>query len=161
MPNENENLSDTEKNNNNSNQTSEENSLLDPTSAMTNKQSLSSTDRIVASVMHESSDTSLLRNLFYFLIYIPIKWSIIFGLVYAAYPLGKAFYKACKTVYKYFKKMIDTFISMEGAGFMSGLIKFFKAIIFLLLSLIFAFLAICLGAVFGIFVYIISLIINI
>ena len=49
-------------------------------------------------VSHKSyeSDSSFIVNLLYFLVWIPTKYAIIFGLVYSAFPLFKQLAKMSK-----------------------------------------------------------------
>ena len=75
-------------------------------------------------------------------------------------PLGKSFYRRVKAVIKWAEKTMDKFLSIEGKGFMGGLIAFFVGIVFLLITLIYFFVAVCVGAMFGVLVYIFSLIVN-
>ena len=113
----------------------------------------------IPTIVNPSTNTGFIRIMFLLLYYV-IKWSIIFGLVTGTIPLGKLFYKRVMAVIKWAKKTMNKFLSIEGKGFMGGLIAFFIGIVFLLITLIYFFVAVCVGAMFGVLIYIFSLIVN-
>lgn len=120
---------------------------------------MSDSDSGIPTIKNPSTNTGFLK-IFFLLLYYVIKWAIIFGLVMGTFPLGKLFYKRVMAVIKWAKKTMDKFLSIEGKGFMGGLIAFFIGMVFLLITLIYFFVAVCVGAMFGVLVYLFSLIIN-
>ena len=106
------------------------------------------------------SDSSFIVNLLYFLVWIPLKYAIVFGLVYSAWPLYKRLSKMLSPM-----KSLANGIKKQGSkilrgGFFSRLLGFVIALCMLaallLMSIIFLFFA----SFFGVIVYLISLIIN-
>ena len=106
------------------------------------------------------SDSSFIVNLLYFLVWIPLKYGIVFALIYSAYPL-----------FKYLSKMLSPMIKLANGikkqgskilkgGFFSRLIGFVIALCMLAALLLMGIIFLFFASFFGVIIYLISLIIN-
>ena len=106
------------------------------------------------------SDSSFIVNFLYFLVWIPTKYAIIFGLIYSAFPLSKQLAKMTRPIFKLAKGIVKHGGKIMRGGFFSRLIGFVVALCMLVALMFMGIIFLFFASFFGVIVYLISLIIN-
>jgi tetrahydromethanopterin S-methyltransferase subunit F len=106
------------------------------------------------------SEGSFLGNFFYFVIWIPLKYAIIFALVYSAFPLTKQIIRMSKSLYKKMKQLINRGKKLDKGNFMSKFISFILMMIYAVIVIVLFVTIMLVACMYSIIVYLIMMIIN-